>query len=63
MNMFGVPKYTVNRPVATAAAQQMFQRAPGTSLGPGTETPPKYNLQGRRTLHEAKQNISKPAKN
>jgi hypothetical protein len=29
------------RPVATAAAQQMFQRALVTSLGPGTKTPPK----------------------
>jgi hypothetical protein len=28
-------------PVATAAAQQMFQKASVTSLGPGTKTPPK----------------------
>jgi hypothetical protein len=26
-----------------------------TSLDPGTETPPKHNLQGRRTLHKAEQ--------
>jgi hypothetical protein len=51
------------RPVATTAAQQMFQRASVTSLGPGTETPQKHNLQGRRTLHKAKQNTSKLAKN
>jgi hypothetical protein len=49
--------------VATAAAQQMFQRALVTSLGLRTETPPKHNLQGRRTLLEAKQNNTKPAKN
>jgi hypothetical protein len=29
------------RPVATAAAQQVFQRGSVTSLGPGIETPPK----------------------
>jgi hypothetical protein len=51
------------RPVATTAAQQMFQRASMTSLGPGTKTPPKHNLQGRRTLHKTEQNASKPAKN
>jgi hypothetical protein len=51
------------RPVTAAAAQQVFQRASVTYLGPGTETPPKHNLQGRRTLHKTKQNTSKPAKN
>jgi hypothetical protein len=51
------------RPVATAAAQQMFQRALVTSLGPGTKTPPKRNLHGRRTLHKANQNTSRSAKN
>jgi hypothetical protein len=54
---------TLVRPVATTAAQQMFQIASVTSLGLGTETPPKHNLQGRRTLYKAKQNTSKPAKN
>jgi hypothetical protein len=39
------------RPVATATAQQMFQRSLVTSLGPGTKTPPKHNLHGRKTLH------------
>jgi hypothetical protein len=38
--------------VATAAAQQMFQRALVTSLGLGTKTPSKHN-----------QNTSKTAKN
>jgi hypothetical protein len=51
------------RPVTAAAAQKMFQRASVTSLGPGTKTPPKHNLQGRRTLHKPKQNNSKTAKN
>jgi hypothetical protein len=51
------------RPVATAAAQQMFQRASVTSLGPGTKTPSKHNLPGRRTPHKANQNTSKTAKN
>jgi hypothetical protein len=32
------------RPVATTAAQQAFQRASMTSLGPGTKPPPKHNL-------------------
>jgi hypothetical protein len=41
----------------------MFQIASVTSLGLGTETPPKHNLQERRTLYKAKQNTSKPAKN
>jgi hypothetical protein len=41
------------RPVATAATQQVFQRASVTSLGPGTETPPKYNMHRRKTLHKA----------
>jgi hypothetical protein len=40
------------RPVATAAAQQAFQIASVTSLGPGTKTPPKHNLHGRKTLHK-----------
>jgi hypothetical protein len=35
------------RPVATAAAQQVFQRASVTFLGTGTKTPPKHNLQRR----------------
>jgi hypothetical protein len=51
------------RPVATAATQQMFQRASVTSLSPGTETPSKHNLHGRRTLHKANQNTSEAAKN
>jgi G3E family GTPase len=38
--------------MATAAAQQMFQRASMTSLGPGAKTPPKHIQQGRRTLHK-----------
>jgi hypothetical protein len=38
------------KPVATAAAQQMFQEASVTPLGPGTKTPPKHNLQRRRTF-------------
>jgi hypothetical protein len=33
------------------------------SLGPGTKTPSKHNLQGRRTLHKPKQNTSKAVKN
>jgi hypothetical protein len=40
------------RPVATAAAQQAFQKASVTSLAPGTKTPPKHNLHGRKTLHK-----------
>jgi hypothetical protein len=48
-----------NRPVATAAAQQMFQRASVTFLGHGTKTSSKHNLHGRRTQHKAKQNTSK----
>jgi hypothetical protein len=40
------------RPVATAAAQQVFQRASMTSLDPGTKTLPKHNLHGRKTLHK-----------
>jgi hypothetical protein len=36
------------RPVAIAAAQQAFQKASVTSLGPGTKTPPKHNLHGRK---------------
>jgi hypothetical protein len=51
------------RPMATTAAQQMFQRASVTSLGSGTKTPPKHNLQGRRTLHKTEQNTSKLDKN
>jgi hypothetical protein len=51
------------RPVAAAAARQMFQRGSVTSLGPGTKIPPIHNLQGRRTLHKPKQNTSKTAKN
>jgi hypothetical protein len=30
---------------------------------PGTKTPSKLNLHGRRTLHKANQNTSKTAKN
>jgi hypothetical protein len=41
------------RPVATAAAQQVFQGALVTSLGPGTKTLPKHNLHGRKNLHKA----------
>jgi hypothetical protein len=37
------------RPVATAAAQQVFQRASVTSLGPGTRTLPKHNLHRRKS--------------
>jgi hypothetical protein len=33
--------------VAAATAQQVFQKASVTSLGPGTKTPPKHNLHGR----------------
>jgi hypothetical protein len=40
------------RPVATTAAQQAFLKAAVTSLGPRTKTPPKHNLQGRKTLHK-----------
>jgi hypothetical protein len=40
------------RPVAAATAQQVFQKASVTSLGHGTKTPPKHNLQGRKTLHK-----------
>jgi hypothetical protein len=40
------------RPVAAATAQQMFQRASVTSLGPGTKKPPKHNLHWRKTLHK-----------
>jgi hypothetical protein len=43
--------------------KKTFQRASVTSLGLGTETPPKHNLQARRTLHKAYQNNTKPAKN
>jgi hypothetical protein len=32
------------RPVATATAQQVFYRAPATSLGPGTKNTPKTQL-------------------
>jgi hypothetical protein len=49
-------------PVATAAAQQMFQRALVTSLDPGTKTPSKHNLHGKGTQHKANQNTSKTAK-
>jgi hypothetical protein len=41
----------------------IVQRALVTSLGPGTKTPPKHNLHGRRILHKANQNTSKIAKN
>jgi hypothetical protein len=41
------------RSVATAVAQQVFQRASVSSLGTGTKTPPKHNLHGRETLHKA----------
>jgi hypothetical protein len=51
------------RPVAVAAVEQMIQRASMTSLGPGTKTPSKHNLYGRRTLLKANQNTSKTAKN
>jgi hypothetical protein len=34
--------------MATAAAQQVFQRASVTSLGPGTTTLPKHNLHVRK---------------
>jgi hypothetical protein len=51
------------KPVATAAAQQKFQKASVTSLGLGTRTLPKHNLQGRRTLHKPKKNTSKTTKN
>jgi hypothetical protein len=37
------------RPVAAVAAQQMFQRVSVTSLGPGTKTPPKHTLHGRKS--------------
>jgi hypothetical protein len=40
------------RPVATTSAQQTFQRASVTSLGPGTKTPPKHDLHERKTLHK-----------
>jgi hypothetical protein len=40
-------------PVRPAATQQTFQGALVTSLGPEIVTPPKHNLQGRRTLHKA----------
>jgi hypothetical protein len=40
------------RSVATAAAQQAFQRASVTSLGSGTKTPSKHNLYGRKPLHK-----------
>jgi hypothetical protein len=36
--------------MVAAAAKQAFQGALVTSLGPKIETPPKHNLQGRRTL-------------
>jgi hypothetical protein len=49
--------------VAAAAAQQMFQRASMTSIGPGTKTPPKHNVQGRRTLYKSMQNTTKIEKN
>jgi hypothetical protein len=51
------------RPVATAVAQQVFQRASATSLGPGTKTPRKHNLHGKKTLHKAYQNNSRQTKN
>jgi hypothetical protein len=41
----------------------MFQRASVTSLGPGTKTPSKHNLYGRKNQHKANQNTSKNAKN
>jgi hypothetical protein len=41
------------RPVATAAAQQVFRRALVTSLGPRTKALPKHNLHGKKTLHKA----------
>jgi hypothetical protein len=37
------------RPVATTAAQQTFQKASVTSLGPKTKPPTKHNLHGRKT--------------
>jgi hypothetical protein len=40
------------RPVATAAAQQVFQKASVTSLDPETKTLSKHNLHGRKTLHK-----------
>jgi hypothetical protein len=41
------------KPVAIAAAQQVFQRASMTYLGPGTKTLSKHNLHRRKTLHKA----------
>jgi hypothetical protein len=41
------------KPVARAAAQKMFQIASVTTLGPGTRTPSKHNLHGRKTVHKA----------
>jgi hypothetical protein len=35
--------------VATTAAQQMFQRALMTSLGPGTRKPPKDKVHGKKS--------------
>jgi hypothetical protein len=49
--------------VATAVAQQMFQRASVTFLGPGTKYPQKHSRHERRTQHKANQNTSKTAKN
>jgi hypothetical protein len=40
------------KPVATTATQQAFQKASVTSLGPGTKTPQKHNLHGRKNLHK-----------
>jgi hypothetical protein len=51
------------RPVAIVAAQQAFQKASVTSLGPGTKTPPKHNLHGWKTLHKTYQTNSKQTKN
>jgi hypothetical protein len=41
------------RPVTTAAAQQVFQRASMTSPSSGTKTLPKHNLHRRKTLQKA----------
>jgi hypothetical protein len=43
------------RPVATAAAQQTFQRASVTSLGPGIETP-------QNTTYREEEPFTKPSK-
>jgi hypothetical protein len=49
----GTAQTAVQRRLATAAAQQTFQEASVTPLGPGTKTTPKTQPAKRRKLHKA----------